>query len=181
MSFKGDLCLENLIHKHIKLQNYRHIWLGGGGAGKKVGGMERVTWKHILKVKVKLCPLFATPWTAARQAPLSMGFSRQEYWSGVPLPSPENLPDWGIEPRSPSLQADAGRRFNLWATRKPRETYITICKIDSKWEFSVWLRELKPGLCDNLDLWNREGGGREAQVGGDTGLVNLWLIHADVW
>ena len=51
--------------------------------------------------------LFATPWTVARQAPLSMGFSRQEYWSGLPFPSPGHLPDPGIEPRSPALEADA--------------------------------------------------------------------------
>ena len=51
--------------------------------------------------------LFETPWTAAHQAPLSMGFSRQEYWSGVPFPSPGDLPDPGIEPRSSTLQADA--------------------------------------------------------------------------
>ena len=46
---------------------------------------------------------FVTPWTAAHQASLSMGFSRQEYWSGVPLPSPEDLSDPGIEPGSPAL------------------------------------------------------------------------------
>ena len=51
--------------------------------------------------------LFATPWTVAYQAPLSMGFSRQEYWSGVPFPSPGDLPDPGLEPRSSALQADA--------------------------------------------------------------------------
>ena len=50
--------------------------------------------------------LFATPWTVAYQAP-SMGFSRQEYWSGLPFPSPGDLPDPGIEPGSPTLQADA--------------------------------------------------------------------------
>ena len=55
----------------------------------------------------KLCPTLATPWTAARQAPLSMGFSRQEYWSGLPFPSPGDLPDPGIEPGSPALQADS--------------------------------------------------------------------------
>ena len=63
-----------------------------------------------MKVKVKLLShvqLFATPWTVAYQAPPSMGFSRQEYWSGVPRPSPGDLPDPGIEPRSPALQADA--------------------------------------------------------------------------
>ena len=51
--------------------------------------------------------LFATPWTIAPQAPLSVGFSSQEYWSGLPVPSPEDLPDPGIEPRSPALQADS--------------------------------------------------------------------------
>ena len=63
-----------------------------------------------VKVKVKsLSPvrLFATPWTVAYQAPPSMGFSRQEYWSGVPLPSPGDLPNPGIEPGSPAFQADA--------------------------------------------------------------------------
>ena len=50
--------------------------------------------------------LFGTPWTVARQAPLSMGFSRQEYWSGLPFPSPGDLSGTGIEPRSPALQAD---------------------------------------------------------------------------
>ena len=51
--------------------------------------------------------LSATPWTVAFQAPLSMEFSKQEYWSGLPFPFPENLPDPGIEPRSPAFQADA--------------------------------------------------------------------------
>ena len=50
--------------------------------------------------------LFATPWTVAYQASPSMGFSRQEYWSGLPFPSPGNLPDPGIEPSSPALEAD---------------------------------------------------------------------------
>ena len=51
--------------------------------------------------------LFATPWTVAHQASPSMGFSRQEYWSGLPFPSPGDLPDPGIELRSPALEADA--------------------------------------------------------------------------
>ena len=51
--------------------------------------------------------LFATPWTIARQAPLSMGFSRQENWSGVPLPSPGDHPNPGIKLWSPTLQADS--------------------------------------------------------------------------
>ena len=63
-----------------------------------------------MKVKVKSLSrvrLFATPWTVAYQASPFMGFSRQEYWSGLPFPSPGDLPDPGIEPRCPALQADA--------------------------------------------------------------------------
>ena len=51
--------------------------------------------------------LFATPRTVACQAPLAMKFSRQEYWSGLPFPSPEDLPNTEIEPGSPALQADS--------------------------------------------------------------------------
>ena len=51
--------------------------------------------------------LFVTPWTIAHQAPLSMAFSRQEYWSGLPCPPPGDLPYPGIESRSPTLQADS--------------------------------------------------------------------------
>ena len=51
--------------------------------------------------------LFATPWTVAYQASLSMEFSRQEYWSGFPFPSPWDLPNPGIKPGSPALEADA--------------------------------------------------------------------------
>ena len=55
----------------------------------------------------KLCPTLETPWTVAHQAPLYMGFSRQEYWSGLPFPSPRDLSNPGIKPRSPELQADS--------------------------------------------------------------------------
>ena len=55
--------------------------------------------------------LFATPWTVAHQAPLSMGFSRQKYWSGVPFPLPGDLPNPGIEPASFTSPALAGRFF----------------------------------------------------------------------
>ena len=56
---------------------------------------------------VKSCLTLVIPWTVACQAPLSMGFSRQEYWSELPFPSPEDLPDPGIELGSPALQADS--------------------------------------------------------------------------
>ena len=74
-----------------------------------IGVFKEISELHHLKVKVKLLSrvrLFATPWTVAYQAPLSMGFSRQEYWSGLPFPSPGDLPDPGIEPWSPAFQED---------------------------------------------------------------------------
>ena len=52
-------------------------------------------------------PTLATPWTIVHQASLSMGFSRQEYWSGLPSPSPGDLPNAGIKPRCPVLQGDS--------------------------------------------------------------------------
>ena len=61
-----------------------------------------------LKVKsLSRVRLFVTPWTVAYHAPPSVGFSRQEYWSGLPFPSLGDLPNTGIEPGSPALQADA--------------------------------------------------------------------------
>ena len=69
------------------------------------------TWYQV-KVKesesevAQSCLTLCTPWTVAHQAPPSMGFSRQEYWSGLPFPSPGDLPNPGIKPRSPALQAD---------------------------------------------------------------------------
>ena len=61
-----------------------------------------------MKVKsLSRVQLFATLWIVAHQAPPTMGFSRQEYWSGLPFPSPGDLPNPGIEPRSPALEAGA--------------------------------------------------------------------------
>ena len=67
-----------------------------------------------------------TPWTVAYQAPLSMGFSRQEYWSGLPFPSPGDLPDSGIEPRSPALQADA------LPSEPPGRLYLKLSKLQTE-------------------------------------------------
>ena len=55
----------------------------------------------------KSCPTLVTPWTVAHQAALSMGFPRQEHWSGQPFPSPGDLPNRGSEPASPALQGDS--------------------------------------------------------------------------
>ena len=84
-------------------------WSSWRGLGPSAG--DRLRWaKGKEKVKVKShsrVRLFATPWAVAYQASPSMGFSRQEYWSGLPFPSPGTLPDPGFKPRSPVLQVDA--------------------------------------------------------------------------
>ena len=68
---------------------------------------------------------FVTPWTAARQAPLSMEFSRQEYCSGLPLSSPGDLPNSGIEPTSPASPTLAGRFFTTEPPGKPLQNSLT--------------------------------------------------------
>ena len=65
--------------------------------------------------------LFVTPWTIAREVPLFMGFSRPEYWSGQPFPSPGDLPNQRIEPRSPTLQVDSLPAEPQW---KPKNTGV---------------------------------------------------------
>ena len=71
--------------------------------------VRKICQKHLLRLLTSISRVwcFVTPRTVARQVPLSMGFSRHEPWSGLPFPSPGDLPDLGIEPVSPTLQADA--------------------------------------------------------------------------
>ena len=80
-----------------------------GGLREEISDLHSLRAVRKVKVKVKSLShvrLFATPWTVAQQALPSMGFSRQEYWSGLPFLSPGDLPDSGIKPRSLTLQAD---------------------------------------------------------------------------
>ena len=67
------------------------------------GSQSEVKWSEL----TQSCPTLCDPQTVAYQAPPSKQFSKQEYWTGLPFPSPEDLPNPGIEPRSPALQADA--------------------------------------------------------------------------
>ena len=72
--------------------------------GKKaMTNLDSILKSKDITLLIKVHIVKATPWTVAYQAPLSMGFSRQEYWSGLLFPSPGDLPDPGIEPRSPAL------------------------------------------------------------------------------
>ena len=73
--------------------------------------------------------LFVTPWTVAHQAPLSVEFSRQEYWSGLPGPPPGDRPDPGIKPRSPALQSYS---FTLWAIREAHTLVTTFTQNDQE-------------------------------------------------
>ena len=70
--------------------------------------------------------LFVTPWTVAVQAPLSMKFPRQEYWSGFPFTTPGDLPDPGIEPASLASPVLAGGFFT---TAPPRKTLMVLCNV----------------------------------------------------
>ena len=125
-----SLCLQNsyffLISKVINLRDLTILLTYRTSKGEKY--ILRLNWNRIIQpdiYKMKYCQnaliyvkfnvvkllshvrLFVTPWTVAYKALLSMEFSRQEYWSGLPFPSPGDLPNMGIEPRSPALQVDA--------------------------------------------------------------------------
>ena len=99
-------------------------------ASSQIDNTNKVKVKSLSRVR-----LFATLLTVAHQAPPSMGFSRQEYWSGLPFPSPGDLPNAGIEARSPALQANA---FNLWATREAtRMNFIVLWRLSVQFSCSV--------------------------------------------
>ena len=92
--------------------------------------------------------LFVTPWTVAYQAPRSTGFSRQESWTGVPLPSPGDLSDPGIEPGSPAFQADA------LPSEPPGKPCIARKAMHSIVEIPQWHIPQSPGVvpCVNAKL-----------------------------
>ena len=105
---------------------------GGGGMNWEIGmDIYTLLMDGGLGLVTKLCPTLETPWIVASQAPLSMELSRQEYWSGLPFPSPGD----GIEPGSPTLQA--GILYHL-TTREAHENIILL-----KYLFSFYLCSLK--------------------------------------
>ena len=101
--------------------------------------INKVSFSIRLISSVRMCMLslvrlFATSWTAARQAPLSMGFSRQAYWGGLPCPPPGDLLDPGIEPTSP--ESSNGRWILYhWATW---EALLVLLWIATNWEHDLW-------------------------------------------
>ena len=90
--------------------------------------------------------LFASLWTVACQAPVSMGFSQQEYWTGVPFPSPGDLSDPGIEPKSPSLQADSLPSEPAGKPKAPGAGLIPeITEMNTNLRRSMWKEERQSG------------------------------------
>ena len=112
--------------------------------------------------------LFVTPCTVAHQAPLSMGFPWQEYWSGLPFSSPGGLPDPGIEPGYPALQADS-------LLSHQGSPYYVSCQS----RFNAWYWMLGASALGRPRgmVW---GGRREKGSGWGTH-VYLWRIHFDIW
>ena len=112
--------------------------------------------------------LFAAPWTVAWQAPLSMEFPKQEYWSGLPFPPPGNLPDSGIKPASPAL---AGRSLPLNHQGSPILIYIT-SKYDSR--IPSYRRQMQQPSIDQCSLIFLTG---QKSVIPKT---VTWILHIDV-
>ena len=95
--------------------NYHNVFHSGYAILHFYQWCTRAPCVHVCSV---VLDSFVTPSTLAHQAPLPMGFSRQEYWSGLPFPSPGDLPDPGIEPASLASPALAGGFFTSWGTRE---------------------------------------------------------------
>ena len=138
--------------------------------------------------------IFGSPWTVAHQVLQSMGFCRQEYWSALPFPSPRDLPDPRIEPKSPALQEDS---FTIWATR---EAYLKRGKCYTKDTLTVtwhprkrsiliiaeWIRE---GFFKALSVWVatesleaflvNKGKGKEEKANSKGEDMGLGTIHMD--
>ena len=118
----GVFCVyKHFPGNHVSTDSQLHCLrnISNQGASHHWNKSESLKVKSLSRVR-----LFATPWRVAYQAPRSMGFSRQEYWSGLPFPSPGDLPNPVIEPGSPVLQTDAlpseplGKPSHHWADAK---------------------------------------------------------------
>ena len=111
--------VESLLHRKTHLCSSVCVWEGAGQVGQVLSYIYSLksptNWEDIRCVCMFLCacvsrsvmPDFATPWTIALQAPLSVEFSRQEHWSWLSFPSPGDPPNPGIEPGYPALQTDS--------------------------------------------------------------------------
>ena len=99
-----------------------------------------------------------TPWIIAHQAPLSMEFPGQEYWSGLPFPPPGDLPDSGIEPTSLAFPALAGRLFITELTGKPGDYNCEGQRPLKTSNFQVWMKKINKEAFSCLVTWPRGSG-----------------------
>ena len=137
--------------------------------------------------------LFANPWTVAYQVPPSMGFSRQEYWSGLPFLSPGGLPHPGIKPRSPAFQADAltlshqgSQCLSLpwWLSGKESSCQ---CRKYKRLRFNPWLDPLEKEMATHSSIlawkipWSEEPGGLQSM--GSLRVGHAWATntHSNWW
>ena len=131
----------------------------GLGAAHSDSGLQMNPWfftfkKRQVKVKVKSCLTLCDPWTIAHQAPPSVEFSRQEYWSRLPFLSSGDLPDPGIEPRSSALQADtlpSEPPGKLIATAVGYKI-VTVAQCVPQWTLCTCDLKLPPYTCLHLFL-----------------------------
>ena len=121
------------------------------------------TWQSLSHVW-----FFVTPWTVAHQAPLSMEFSRQEYWSRLPFPSPGDLPNPRIEPGSPAL---AGRFFIIWATREASFSEWSLGILGTQWHFLPLCLSSPPSFASRSGMSGWHWGGVYIEEGSPTPLV----------
>ena len=112
-----SLSLELRVYYHLLLPRYNRVTcLIKYLPAVRLQAFTKVKEDEGLSLVAKSCLILVTPWTVAHQAPLSMGFSRQEHWSGLPFPPPGNLPNPGIQSASPAL---AGGFFTTEPCGKP--------------------------------------------------------------
>ena len=157
--------------------------LGTRQAPAEPGGGGKVT---------QLCPTLSTPLTVARQAPLSMGFSRQEYWSGLPFPPPGDLPDPGIEPVFLTSPALAGRFFTtvakIWGREGQSLQLLHVCRPAGPRPPGspghgcglCGSASHVPGTVGSCGLWRRDGRGqrqRPVQISDEAGLRASHLFY----
>ena len=126
--------------------------------------------------------LFVTPWTVAYQAPQSMGFSRQKYWSGLPFPSPGDLPNPGIEPGSPTLQADTlpsepPGKLPKKGNAKECSNYHTAVFISHTSEVMLKILQARLQQCMNRELPDVQAGFRKGRGTRDQ-IANIhWIME----
>ena len=127
---KISLLVANMSIKHPWFQRYVYMVDRDQKKGKKV--ILHYLWKFW---SFSCVQLFAIPWTVALQAPLSMEFSRQKYWSGLPFPSPGHLPNPGIKSGSPALQANS---LPSESPGKPLHYLVSCkCKFFKRWSNNI--------------------------------------------